>query len=54
MNSLSSVEVFDPATKSWNIVSPMHRKRRLVILLYNRFFNLLRQAFDYLKYIDVQ
>lgn len=28
---LSSVEVFDPAMKSWNIVSPMHRKRRFYL-----------------------
>lgn len=28
---LCSVEVFDPATKSWTIVSPMHRKRRLIL-----------------------
>lgn len=30
---LSSVEVFDPSTKSWNIVSPMHRKRRSILIL---------------------
>lgn len=51
---LSSVEVFDPSTKSWNIVSPMHRKRRSVILIDNTFFNELKQAFDFLKYIYAQ
>jgi len=33
IDRLSSVEVFDPAKKSWNIVSPMHRKRRFIFHL---------------------
>lgn len=52
---LSSVEVFDPATKSWNIVSPMHRKRRSVIR-YMTAFNFLfifNECFSGLVFIKI-